>query len=141
MLFLALLPACGDAQLMICQEFSAYAKDPLQAESLLEAAHQYSPEALTRSVSTPSPQIPLSRDCSSENHLLTKPHNENAVLHIRTSSKFLQGLRRARAGSCALQRDVGTCRAQPVHFNVCCTLHRPVCCNCIPSRPFGYDQV
>ena len=55
---------------MIRQEFSAYAKDPLQAEGLLEAAHQYSPEAITRSVNTPSQQIPLSRDYSSKNHLV-----------------------------------------------------------------------
>ena len=55
---------------MIRQEFSAYAKDPLQAEGLLEAAHQYSPKALTRSVNTPSQQIPLLRDYSSKNHLL-----------------------------------------------------------------------
>ena len=55
---------------MIRQDFSAYAKDPLQAEGLLEAAHQYSPEAVTRSVNTPSQQIPLSRDYSSKNHLV-----------------------------------------------------------------------
>ena len=90
MLFLALLPACGDAQLMIRQEFSAYAKDPLQAESLLEAAHQYSPEALTRSASTPSPHVLIFRDCSSENHLIRKPPVKRKCLHALAMFKFFQ---------------------------------------------------
>ena len=39
---------------MIRQEFSAYAKDPLQAEGLLEAAHQYGLQDIHRSVYTPA---------------------------------------------------------------------------------------
>ena len=54
---------------MICQQCSAYAKHPLQAEGLLEAAHQYSPKAIIRSATSPTSQILLSRNASSEHAL------------------------------------------------------------------------
>ena len=90
LLFLALLPACGGAQLMIRQEFSAYAKDPLQAEGLLEAAHQYSPKAITRSVNTPSQQIPLSRDYSSKNHLLLESRSIITYYNNNNNNKTMR---------------------------------------------------
>ena len=58
---LALLPACAGPQLMIRQECSAYAKDTLRAEGLLEAAHQYSLQDMTRSTSISNTQYWLLR--------------------------------------------------------------------------------
>ena len=41
-LFLALLPALGDLLVIMRQDCSAYAEEPLRTVGLLEAAHQYS---------------------------------------------------------------------------------------------------
>ena len=92
LLFLALLPACGGAQLMIRQEFSAYAKDPLQAEGLLEAAHQYSPKAIIRSATIPTSQIFLSRNASPEDHLTCEACASSK--HIGGAAKICQGAQR-----------------------------------------------
>ena len=42
LLFLALLPACDGSQVIMRQDCSAYAAEPLRTAGLLEAAHQYS---------------------------------------------------------------------------------------------------
>ena len=49
----ALLPACADAQVIVRQDFSAYAKEPLRTAGLLEAAHQYSLQDVCPSTGTP----------------------------------------------------------------------------------------
>ena len=41
-LLLALLPACAGSQVIMRQDCSAYAEEPLRTVGLLEAAHQYS---------------------------------------------------------------------------------------------------
>ena len=41
-LLLALLPACAGSQVIMRQDYSAYAEEPLRTVGLLEAAHQYS---------------------------------------------------------------------------------------------------
>ena len=51
----ALLPACARAQVIMHQDFSAYAEEPLRTAGLLEAAHQYGLQDVRRSASTPNP--------------------------------------------------------------------------------------
>ena len=48
---------------MICLECSAYAKDTLRAEGLLEAAHQYSLGGMTRSASTSTYTVLPAQEC------------------------------------------------------------------------------
>ena len=55
LLFLALLPACGGLQVIMRQDCSAYAEEPLRTEGLLEAAHQYSLQDMCGSACTPIP--------------------------------------------------------------------------------------
>ena len=54
-LFLALLPACDSTRVIIRQETSAYAEEPLRTVGLLEAAHQYSLQDMCGSTRTPIP--------------------------------------------------------------------------------------
>ena len=53
----ALLPACAGAQVIMRQDFSAYAEEPLRTAGLLEAAHQYSLQDVCGSASTPAPTL------------------------------------------------------------------------------------
>ena len=53
----ALLPACAGAQVIMRQDFSAYAEEPLRTAGLLEAAHQYSLQDMCGSASTPAPTL------------------------------------------------------------------------------------
>ena len=52
-LLLALLPACAGSQVIMRQDFSAYAVEPLRTVGLLEAAHQYSLQDMWGSARTP----------------------------------------------------------------------------------------
>ena len=61
LLLLALLPACADSQVIMRQDCSAYAEEPLRTAGLLEAAHQYSLQDMHGSTSTPIPPYPLLR--------------------------------------------------------------------------------
>ena len=54
-LLLALLPACAVSQVIMRQDCSAYAEEPLRTEGLLEAAHQYSVQDIRGPESTPAP--------------------------------------------------------------------------------------
>ena len=54
-LLLALLPACAVSQVIMRQDCSAYAEEPLRTVGLLEAAHQYSVQDLRGSAATPAP--------------------------------------------------------------------------------------
>ncbi len=54
-LLLALLPACAGSQVIMRQDFSAYAVEPLRTVGLLEAAHQYSLQDMHGSARTPIP--------------------------------------------------------------------------------------
>ena len=54
-LLLALFPACAVSQVIMRQDCSAYAEEPLRTVGLLEAAHQYSVQDLRGSASTPAP--------------------------------------------------------------------------------------
>ena len=54
-LLLALLPACAGSQVIMRQDCSAYAEEPLRTVGLLEAAHQYSLQDICRSACTPIP--------------------------------------------------------------------------------------
>jgi hypothetical protein len=54
-LLLALLPACAGSQVIMRQDFSAYAVEPLRTVGLLEAAHQYSLQDMRGSARTPIP--------------------------------------------------------------------------------------
>ena len=54
-LLLALLPACAGSQVIMRQDCSAYAEEPLRTVGLLEAAHQYSLQDLCGSACTPIP--------------------------------------------------------------------------------------
>ena len=56
-LLLALLPACADAQVIMRQDCSAYAEEPLRTVGLLEAAHQYSLQDMCPSTGTPIPTL------------------------------------------------------------------------------------
>jgi hypothetical protein len=60
-LLLALLPALAGAQVIMRQDCSAYAAEPLRTAGLLEAAHQYSLQDMCRSACTPSPLHSLLR--------------------------------------------------------------------------------
>ena len=60
-LLLALLPACAGSQVIMRQDCSAYAAEPLRTAGLLEAAHQYSLQDMCRSACTPSPLHSLLR--------------------------------------------------------------------------------
>ena len=51
----ALLPACADPQVFTRQDCPAYAGEPLHTVGLLEAAHQYSLQDMSRSTRTPIP--------------------------------------------------------------------------------------
>ena len=53
LLLLALLPACAGSQVIMRQDFSAYAVEPLRTVGLLEAAHQYSLQDMWGSARTP----------------------------------------------------------------------------------------
>ena len=55
LLLLALLPACAVSQVIMRQDCSAYAEEPLRTEGLLEAAHQYSVQDIRGPESTPAP--------------------------------------------------------------------------------------
>ncbi len=55
LLLLALLPACAGSQVIMRQDFSAYAVEPLRTVGLLEAAHQYSLQDMRGSARTPIP--------------------------------------------------------------------------------------
>ena len=55
LLFLALLPACDGSQVIMRQDCSAYAAEPLRTAGLLEAAHQYSLQDMHGSARTPIP--------------------------------------------------------------------------------------
>ena len=57
LLLLALLPACAGSQVIMRQDCSAYAEEPLRTVGLLEAAHQYSLQDVCRSASTPIPPV------------------------------------------------------------------------------------
>ena len=57
-LLLALLPACAGSQVIMRQDCSAYAEEPLRTVGLLEAAHQYSLRGIYGSASTPIPTLP-----------------------------------------------------------------------------------
>ena len=57
-LLLALLPACAGSQVIMRQDFSAYAVEPLRTVGLLEAAHQYSLQDMCGSACTPVPTAP-----------------------------------------------------------------------------------
>ena len=52
-LLLALLPACAGSQVIMRQDCSAYAEEPLRTVGLLEAAHQYSLQDMCGSASIP----------------------------------------------------------------------------------------
>ena len=52
-LLLALLPACAGSQVIMRQDCSAYAEEPLRTVGLLEAAHQYSLQDVYGSASIP----------------------------------------------------------------------------------------
>ena len=54
LLLLALLPACAVSQVIMRQDCSAYAKEPLRTVGLLEAAHQYRVQDIRGSVDTPT---------------------------------------------------------------------------------------
>ena len=54
LLLLALLPACAVSQVIMRQDCSTYAKEPLRTVGLLEAAHQYSVQDIHGSVVTPT---------------------------------------------------------------------------------------
>ena len=54
-LFHAQLPAWGVSQVIMRQETSAYAEEPLRTVGLLEAAHQYSLQDMCGSTRTPIP--------------------------------------------------------------------------------------
>ena len=56
-LFHAQLPAWGGSQVIMRQETSAYAEEPLRTVGLLEAAHQYSLQDMCGSAGTPTPAI------------------------------------------------------------------------------------
>ena len=49
----ALLPACAGSQVIMRQDCSAYAEEPLRTVGLLEAAHQYSLQDVCPSTGTP----------------------------------------------------------------------------------------
>ena len=57
LLLLALLPACAVSQVIMRQDCSAYAEEPLRTVGLLEAAHQYSLQDLCGSACTPVPTL------------------------------------------------------------------------------------
>ena len=57
LLLLALLPACAVSQVIMRQDCSAYAKEPLRTVGLLEAAHQYSLQDVCPSTGTPIPTL------------------------------------------------------------------------------------
>ena len=58
LLLLALLPACAVSQVIMRQDCSAYAEEPLRTVGLLEAAHQYSVQGMHGSARTPAPAPP-----------------------------------------------------------------------------------
>ena len=49
----ALLPACADSQVIMRQDCSAYAAEPLRTAGLLETANQYSRQDMCGSACTP----------------------------------------------------------------------------------------
>ena len=57
LLLLALLPACAVSQVIMRQDCSAYAEEPLRTVGLLEAAHQYSLQDMCPSTGTPIPAL------------------------------------------------------------------------------------
>ena len=57
LLLLALLPACAVSQVILRQDCSAYAEEPLRTVGLLEAAHQYSLQDMCPSTGTPIPTL------------------------------------------------------------------------------------
>ena len=59
LLLLALLPACAVSQVIMRQDCSAYAEEPLRTVGLLEAAHQYSLQDICGSTGTSNPLCPL----------------------------------------------------------------------------------
>ena len=56
-LLLVLLPACAGSQVIMRQDCSTYAEEPLHTVGLLEAAHQYSLQDMRGSASTPIPTV------------------------------------------------------------------------------------
>ena len=57
LLLLALLPACAGSQVIMRQDCSAYAEEPLHTVGLLEVAHQYSLQDMCGSAYTPAPTL------------------------------------------------------------------------------------
>ena len=53
LVLLALLPACADSQVIMRQDCSAYAAEPLRTAGLLETANQYSRQDMCGSACTP----------------------------------------------------------------------------------------
>ena len=100
-LLLALLPACVGAQVIMRQDCSAYAEEPLRTVGLLEAAHQYGLQDVCRSASTPVPAVlptqewqfknlgsqeSLSRDLPGEHLSATVPDKEASIIGACTHS-------------------------------------------------------
>ena len=84
LLLLALLPACAGSQVIMRQDCSAYAEEPLRTVGLLEAAHQYSLQDLCSSASTPD----LTALPTQERQFKEPTHSE--TLHgIRGRSRLL----------------------------------------------------
>ena len=63
-LLVALLPALPDLLVIMRQDCTAYAVEPLHTVGLLEAAHQYSLQDVHGSTSTPVPPCALQRRVS-----------------------------------------------------------------------------
>ena len=63
-LLVALLPALPDLLVIMRQDCTAYAVEPLHTVGLLEAAHQYSLQDVHGSTSTPIPPCALQRRVS-----------------------------------------------------------------------------
>ena len=58
----ALLPACVGSQVIMRQDCSAYAEEPLRTVGLLEAAHQYSLQDVCPSTGTPILTLPPTQE-------------------------------------------------------------------------------
>ena len=54
----ALLPACAWSRVIMRQDCSAYAEEPVRTVGLLEAAHQYSVQDMHVSARSPAPAPP-----------------------------------------------------------------------------------
>ena len=81
LLFLALLPACGGLQVIMRQDCSAYAEEPLRTEGLLEAAHQYSLQDMCGSACTPIPTTLPTQECQLENLIVIAVQTQVFAVH------------------------------------------------------------